>query len=120
MKFLAIASVAVAAGNATAAEPSAPQLVSIQSVNEDGVTVELPTVKNADGTVCTSYVADVTRSEDSGQSRIDSTVRQFCDTREEHLVAMRSFKSNGLTIQAPTIRVTQGLELQINPAKRPF
>ena len=75
-----------------------------QYVNEDTITVALPTLKNADGTICTSYVAEATRGE---KGKIDTVVKQACDTANEHLVALQNFESGGLTIQTPTLRVTQ-------------
>jgi hypothetical protein len=108
--FLMILGVAVTANSAFAAEEATPQLVAIQYVNEGATTVALPTVMNADGSICKSYIAEATRAD---QGKIDTTVKPVCgkanpsNSGPANLEALQNFSSNGLTVQTPTVRVDQ-------------
>ena len=50
-----------------AACASTEEVLSIQTVREGNVTVALPTVKLADGSICVSYLSSASRDEKSGK-----------------------------------------------------
>ncbi|MBN3761258.1 hypothetical protein [Burkholderia sp. Ac-20365] len=104
---LIAASVCMQAGAATKA---LPQLLSLQFVNEGNIDVALPTVMNSDGTICRSYIAEVT-SEASGA--VATTVKQICGAPNAsksgpaNLVRLENVESGGVVIQTPTVTVNQ-------------
>lgn len=106
--FAAITSTLTAHANAHA--DSGAKLLSFETVYEGDRAVMLPTVKNANGTVCKSYIAAVERTEDG---RIDATVRQICGepsligAAPANLESLEKFETSGMVIQLPTVRVSQ-------------
>lgn len=85
----------------------------------NGVSVQLPKVRLADGTVCQSYVASAARHDlDAGGSSVAVTMGQICGEariiktafggqREEivpaNLKAMRTVNTDGLAVQLPQL-----------------
>jgi hypothetical protein len=106
VKMLAALGVVVVAGSNFAAAGETPQLLSIQYVTEGAITVALPTVKNADGSICKSYVADATRA---SKGKIDTTVKQICgeanasNSAPAALLSLQNVSTDGLTYQTPTV-----------------
>lgn len=98
----------IVTGFAEASTVSAPELVSMQYVTVGRTSVALPTVKYADGSVCTSYLASTTRDKDGS---VATSVKQVCGpanadgSAPENLLSLRNFESNGLLVQLPTVQV---------------
>ncbi|WP_321820921.1 MULTISPECIES: hypothetical protein [unclassified Burkholderia] len=99
---------ACAAAQANADTKPQPELLSMQYMNEGNIAVALPTIRNADGTICISYVAEVSRDTDG---KISTTVKQICgeanasNSAPRNLVALKNFESGGIVIQNPTVDV---------------
>lgn len=125
--ILAIALIALSM-NAMATSPSdksstTPEVLQINTFGvRNGVTVQLPTLKMADGTVCQSYVASVSKNvnKTTKETRTDVTIDKICDKpyvvknysgfglREmdfpAKLKALQTFTtSDGISIQIPNI-----------------
>ncbi|CAG4900303.1 hypothetical protein [Paraburkholderia gardini] len=99
VKFAVLAALAATAGSVFAANQTGPELVSVSYLTEGSTTVALPTFKQADGSLCRSYVADSTRGADG---KVETTIRQFCDTPQQKVVVIHSVEKDGLTTQTLT------------------
>ncbi len=83
-------------------------MLSIEYVSEGNTTVALPTFKNADGSICKSYLASAGPQNDRF---VDTSVKQICGPANEegtapaNLLAMKNYSANGLVIQLPTVKV---------------
>ena len=99
---------AAIAGQAEASTAGEPKLLSLQYVTVGRTSVALPTTMNADGSICTSYLASSSAGNDGFA---DTSVKQICGpanaegTAPEKLVSMKSFETNGLMVQLPTVQV---------------
>jgi hypothetical protein len=107
MKKILSAAICLALFSA-AAYASSGEVLSIQTIQEGNIAVELPTVKLADGSICVSYLSSASRDEKSG--KIFTEVSRVCGqpattgaTTPANLKAMGSFASGDLTIQTPTL-----------------
>ncbi len=118
-KFTFVAALFLVSGHVFAVA-SAEEVLSVQTLKVgEGIEVALPTVKLADGSICQSYVSDVAREAESGkfdvkvsrvcgmEARVSNGVGGF-DVRPANLLAMRTFTSNGLTVQLPDTKVSTG------------
>jgi len=99
------------AGISSLAYADEPTVLSLQYVSEGKITVALPTVKNTDGSICTSYIKSASPGEDG---IIQTSVEQICGAANEgqlkptNLEALENYESNGLVIQLPTVSVSRG------------
>lgn len=104
---LAFVTLAVVVGHAQASTPATPDLLSIDYVTVGRTAVALPTVKNADGVICKSYIAGSSSAEDGF---VETSVKQICGpanaegTAPAKLVSLKNFESKGLMVQLATIR----------------
>ncbi len=112
-----ITAILLLSGNALAATGT-DQLVSLETLRVgDGLEVSLPTVRTVDGTICQSYVSEVSRVSESrmisvkvskvcGPERRVSNERGGSYLRPANLRAIRTFTSDGLTIQFPDVETS--------------
>jgi hypothetical protein len=85
------------------------KVLSIQTLTEGSTSVQLPTIQKADGSVCTSYVADIKVKTNEDKSQVTTTtVRQFCGSEKSQLSALQNVEKDGLTIQVPKIKEVKG------------
>ena len=99
----------LAAAPALAKQPSAsPQVLSVQTLHEGDVNIALPTVKNADGSICVSYVASAPRDT---QDKLTTQVARIYgpaslngEPRPAQLLSMREFRNSSLAVQLPTTK----------------
>lgn len=104
---IAIASFIGLPGIASAADSDT--LISLQRIDERGVSVELPTVRRADGSTCVGYIASSRYDKESEQ--MDIRISRICgqprpgESTPAQLISMGQFTTAGLTVQTPTISV---------------
>lgn len=108
VKILALVCAAISVSSALAETQAQPVLVSVQYLTEGTETVALPTFKTADGSVCTSYVAEARHTTNAnGNVGIEASVKQICESKRLHLASLRNFTSGDMTIQLPTTTVSE-------------
>jgi len=95
-------SLAVIASASNAADQKVPEVLSIQHMTVGNTTVALPTVKNADGTVCVSYLASASRDK---AGTYDTSVKQFCGKSNANgsapsdLIGIQNVEKDGMMTQ---------------------
>ena len=83
-------------------------VISMQNVNEGDVTVGVPTVRRADGSVCVGYISSASYEDNSDMrdvrvGRICGMPRHAGESTPAQLVSMGTFTSAGLTVNTPTM-----------------
>jgi hypothetical protein len=82
------------------------RLISVQDVTEGNVTVSVPTVRRADGSVCVGYIESTTF--DKHSELTDVRIGAVCgmprpgESTPAQLISLGHFTSAGLTVQTPT------------------
>ncbi|NLP65555.1 hypothetical protein [Paraburkholderia sacchari] len=104
---------ALAVVPALAEQPSpvssaAPQVISVQTLREGDVDISLPTIRNADGSICVSYLASSSRD---AENKLTTEVSRICgpagpngEAGPAQLLSMREFRTGSLAVQLPTTK----------------
>ncbi len=111
-------SMSAIASNPSDKRAATPEVLQLASFNVgNGVTVQLPTLKMADGTICQSYVASVSTSTNKTSTETEVTMNKICDkpyvVKNSSGFGLREFEIPAKLKALQTFTAPDGMSVQI-------